>query len=79
MAEKAIVLTAPNTPAGFWVAPAMRHFARGEYQEALDDYNRAYIEQLSATHTFLATTLALLGRLDEARAEIAKYMKMRPG
>ena len=52
---------------------------RGEYQQAYEDFQKSYVEQLWLSHLDLAYTLPLLGRIDEAKAEAAALLKMRPG
>jgi adenylate cyclase len=77
-AEKAIKLTGPTAEPGWWLAPAQRHFHRGEYQEAYEAFERSYQESVWYSHLNLAYTLPFLGRIDEARAHVATLVKMYP-
>jgi hypothetical protein len=76
--RKAIRLTGPNASFSWWYAPAKRHWISSEYQEAYDDFRHAYVEGLWLTHLDQAYTLPFLGRLDEARARVAKLLNMMP-
>jgi len=78
LAEKAIKLMGPAAQPLWWWAPAKRHFFRGEYQEAYEAFQHAYIEGLWISQMDLAYTLAFLGRIDEARAHVAALLKMDP-
>jgi tetratricopeptide (TPR) repeat protein len=77
-AEKAIKLTGPAANWVWWLAPAKRHWFRGEYQEAYDAFQRSYQEWLWLSHLDLAYTLPFLGRTDEAKAHVATLLKMYP-
>jgi TolB-like protein len=77
-AEKAIKLTGPAAEQEWWYAPAKRHWIRGEYQEAYDDFQRSYRESSPDAHTDLAYTLPFLGRIDEAKAHVATILKLDP-
>jgi tetratricopeptide (TPR) repeat protein len=78
LAEKAIKLTGPSAEPEWWYAPAKRHWMRGEYQEAYDDFQRSYRESSPDAHTDLAYTLPFLGRIDEAKAHVATILKLDP-
>jgi class 3 adenylate cyclase/TolB-like protein len=77
-AEKAIKLTGASSEPEWWYAPAKRHWIRGEYQEAYDDFQRSYRESSPDAHTDLAYTLPFLGRIDEAKAHVATILKLDP-
>jgi tetratricopeptide (TPR) repeat protein len=77
-AEKAIKLMGPAAPWYFWLAPAKRHFFRGEYPEAYDAFQRAYMESFWVSHLDLAFVLPFLGRTDEAKEHVATLLKMYP-
>jgi TolB-like protein/tetratricopeptide (TPR) repeat protein len=77
-AEKAIKLRGPAASPQWWLAPAKRHWFRGEYQEAYDAFQRSYQEWFWLSHLDLAYTLPFLGRLDEAKAHVATLLKMYP-
>jgi len=79
LAEKAISLMGPNAPRWWWYAPAKRHWVRGEYQQAYEDFQKSYVEQIWLSHLDLAYTLPFLERIDEAKAHIAALLKMKPG
>jgi tetratricopeptide (TPR) repeat protein len=79
LAEKAISLMGPNAPRWWWYAPAKRHWVRGEYQQAFEDFQKSYVEQIWLSHLDLAYTLPFLGRIDEAKAHVAALLKMKPG
>jgi adenylate cyclase len=79
LAEKAISIMGPTAPKVWWYAPAKRHWVRGEYQRAYDDFQKSHIEQLWLSHLDLAYTLPFLGRIDEAKAQVAALLKMKPG
>ena len=70
MTQKAIRLAGPAAFPSWWTPSAMRHFDRGEYQAAYDDFQRAYIESLWTSHLHLAYTLVYVGRIDEAKAQL---------
>ena len=55
------------------------HLARGEYQEALADYRRAYVEQFWFSYMYLAVTLSLVGQLDEAKMQLPKLREKLAG
>jgi tetratricopeptide (TPR) repeat protein len=78
LAEKAIKLTGPAADPGYWLAPAKRHWFRGEYQEAYDAFQHSYVEWFWLSHLDLAYTLPFLGRIDEAKAHVATLLKMYP-
>jgi len=68
-AQKAIKLAGPAAFPYWWWSSAMRHFDRGEYQAAYDDFQRGYIESAWTSHLHLVYTLVYLGRLEEAKAQ----------
>jgi TolB-like protein len=78
LAEKAIRLAGPNASFLWWLGPAKRHWWRGEYQPALEDFLHAYIEGFWLSHLDQAYTLPFLGRLDDAKAQVAKLVKLWP-
>jgi adenylate cyclase len=78
LAEKAIKLTGPAASRFWWLAPAKRHWIRGEYQEAYEAFQHSYLEWFWLSHLDLAYTLPFLGRIDEAKAHIATLLKMYP-
>ncbi len=77
-AEKAIKLTGPAASPFWWLAPAKRHWFRGEYQEAYDAFQHSYLEWFWLSHLDLAYTLPFLGRTDEAKEHVATLLKMYP-
>jgi TolB-like protein len=79
LAERAIALTAPSTPRWWWWAAAKRAWARGDYQLAHDAFRESYVEQLWLSHLHMAYTLPFLDRVEEARAHVARLLKLRPG
>ncbi|MFK4502365.1 TolB-like protein [Bradyrhizobium japonicum] len=78
MAERAIRLAGPNASFAWWLAPAKRHWWKGEYQQALEDFRHAYLEGFWLSHLDQAYALPFLGRFDEAKAEVGKLLKLRP-
>jgi tetratricopeptide (TPR) repeat protein len=60
------------------LAPAKRHWFRGEYQEAYEAFQRSYQESMWLSHLDLAYTLPFLGRIDEAKGHVATLLKMYP-
>jgi class 3 adenylate cyclase/TolB-like protein len=79
MAEKALGLMGASAPRLWWYALAKRHWFRGEYQEAYEAFRRGYVEGLWLSHLNMAYALASLDRLDEAKAHVAKLLKLEPG
>jgi len=62
----------------WWWPAAKRAWFRGEYQEAYEDFERAYIESFWLSHLDLAYTLPFLSRIDEAKQHVAALLKMYP-
>ena len=78
LAEKALKLAGPSAAPYWWWPKAKRAWFRGEYQEAYEAFQRAYIESLWLSHLDLAYTLPFLGRVDEAKQHVAALLKMYP-
>ncbi len=78
LAEKALKLAGPSAAPYWWWPKAKRAWFRGEYQEAYEAFQRAYIESFWLSHLDLAYTLPFLGRLDEAKQHVAALLKMYP-
>ena len=79
MAEKAINLQ-PVHHKKFWhYAIAKNHYRLGEYQAAYDAFSRAFDDRNWLNHLQLAYTLPHLGRVEEARSEIAEVQRLFPG
>jgi adenylate cyclase len=78
LAEKAMKLAGPTAVPVWWWPAAKRAWFRGEYQEAYEDFQRAYIESFWLSHLDLAYTLPFLGRVDEAKQHVAALLKMYP-
>jgi adenylate cyclase len=77
-ADKAIKLAGPSAVPYWWWPAAKRAWFRGEYQEAYEGFQRAYIESFWLSHLDLAYTLPFLGRIDEAKQHVAALLKMYP-
>jgi TolB-like protein len=78
LAEKALKLAGPSAAPYWWWPKAKRAWFRGEYQEAYEAFQRAYIESFWLSHLDLAYTLPFLGRIDEAKQHVAALLKMYP-
>jgi adenylate cyclase len=78
LAEKALKLAGPAAAPYWWWAKAKRAWFRGEYQEAYEAFQRAYIESFWLSHLDLAYTLPFLGRVDEAKQHVGALLKMYP-
>lgn len=79
LAEKAIALTEPGNPRWWWWVVAKDFWFRGDYANALDRFQRAYVEQVWLSHLQMAYTLPFLDRTDEANAHVDTLLQMRPG
>jgi tetratricopeptide (TPR) repeat protein len=71
-------LAGPTAVPVWWWPAAKQAWFRGEYQEAYEDFQRAYIESFWLSHLDLAYTLPFLGRVDEAKQHVAELLKMYP-
>jgi tetratricopeptide (TPR) repeat protein len=78
IADKAIKLAGPSAIPFWWWPTAKRHWLRGEYPEAYEAFQHAYLESFWLSHLDLAYTLPFLGRVDEARQHVAALLKMYP-
>jgi TolB-like protein len=78
LAAKAIKLAGPTAAPPWWWPAAKRAWFRGEYEEAYEDFQRAYIESFWLSHLDLAYTLPFLGRIDEAKQHVAALLNMYP-
>jgi adenylate cyclase len=78
LAERAIKLAGPSAVPFWWWPKAKRAWFRGEYPEAYETFQRAYIESFWLSHLDLAYTLPFLGRIDEAKQHVAALLKMYP-
>ena len=78
LAEKALKLAGPSAAPDWWWPKAKRAWFRGDYPEAYEAFQRAYIESFWLSHLDLAYTLPFLGRVDEAKQHVAALLKMYP-
>jgi len=78
IAEKALALGGPGAPRWWWWATAKDHYRKGEYEQALEYFRRAYVDQNWLDHLHLAYTLPYVGKVEEARAEIPILLKLKP-
>ena len=78
LAEKALKLAGPSAVPIWWWPKAKRAWFRGDYPEAYEAFQRAYIESFWLSHLDLAYTLPFLGRVDEAKQHVAALLKMYP-
>ena len=78
LAEKALKLAGPSAVPIWWWPKAKRAWFRGDYPEAYEAFQRAYIESFWLSHLDLAYTLPFLGRIDEAKQHVAALLKMYP-
>jgi adenylate cyclase len=78
LAENAIKLAGPSAVPIWWWPKAKRAWFRGDYPEAYEAFQRAYIESFWLSHLDLAYTLPFLGRIDEAKQHVAALLKMYP-
>ena len=78
IAEKGIKLAGTAANPLWWWPSATRHFNRSEYQAAYDDFQRSYIESFWPSHLNIIFALVYLGRIDEAKAQLATMLKLFP-
>ena len=77
--ERALAIE-PRFYRRWWLfGPAKRHYARGEYEQALAGFRRAFNERNWISHLQLAYTLPHLGRMEEARRARAELEQLAPG
>ena len=69
----------PEPPDWYWFAFFSLHFARSEFEAALDMALRAQNEAFYWVHCMQATAYARLGMLDEARAAVQCLLALFPG
>ncbi len=64
----------------WWLFPiAKQHYARGEYEQALEVFQKAYNERNWLSHLQLAYTLPHLNRIEEAIVERKAFERLYPG
>jgi adenylate cyclase len=78
LAERALALAGPAAPRWWWGAIGEYHSWKGEYAKALEAFQKAYSEASWVDHIRRVFILALLGRVDDARAEIPALLKLKP-
>jgi len=73
----------PSDPTAFYVLTGlgMAHALQGRYEEAIALANASVVlyEDWDATYGVLVSANALLGRIDAARAGLAKFLQLLPG
>mgnify|MGYP000849621950 CR=1 FL=1 len=80
LVQKAMAMVAPAPGSRLWGwVIARRHWARGEYEQAYAAFLKFYIEQDWISHLDMAYALPSVGRIEEAKAEVATLQRMRPG
>ena len=77
LTERAMAIN-PGHPGWLHFAVFNRHFARGEYAEALGAARRANIREFMWMHFAIAASAARLGRLEDARAAAAEMIRLAP-
>jgi len=78
MVNRALELE-PRRYKKFWLfAPAKHHYNLGDFQSAYDGFMRAYNDRNWLSHLQLAYTLPYLGRIEEARTEVARVAELFP-
>jgi len=77
LTRKAMALS-PNYPRWCHFPAAIHHYFRGEYEQSLAETVQLEMTDFFWTQTFLAENYAQLGRMEQARAAIAKLLKLYP-
>jgi len=77
LTERAMVLNA-NHPGWYHFAPFNRHFALGNFEEALRSARRVNIPHFFWVHLAIATACGHLGRTDEGRQAIERMYALKP-
>jgi adenylate cyclase len=77
MALKAIRLSA-RSPGLFFYVPALDHYRKGEYTEALALAQKIDLPQFYRTHLLLAAIYGQLGRRGPAQAALSKLIELYP-
>lgn len=79
LVDKAVAIEPRHFRRWWLYAPALRHYQRGEYQQAYDVFMRSFNERNWLSHMQLAHTLPFLGRHDEAREAVKRLLLAQPG
>jgi tetratricopeptide (TPR) repeat protein len=79
LSKKAMRLNPHYPPLYEWTL-GHAYFLVGEYEQAVDTLQRVLDRNpaFHPAHIYLALSLARLGRVDEARAEVAEFTKLTP-
>ena len=77
LTQKGLAFAGPAAPPFFWGAIGDYYFRKGELAESLEYYRKAYTDNW-VDHMRLIIVLSLLGRIEEARAEVPAALKLRP-
>ena len=69
----------PAQPGLYRIVTSLRFYLDGQYEEALDEIEKANIPSVIHYHVILAMTHAQLGQTHEAAAEVREILKIDPG
>lgn len=78
LAEKGLALAGAGAARWWWWVVAKDYYRKGEYEKALEYFQRSYVEQNWLDHLHLVYTLPYVNRTEEARAQIDKLLKLKP-
>jgi tetratricopeptide (TPR) repeat protein len=78
LAEKALALAPTSHPRWWWWVVAKDHYRKGEYEKALEAFQRSYVEEHWLSQLQMAYTLPHLGKGDEARSHLDKLIALKP-
>jgi TolB-like protein len=79
LVETGIGMLGPDSPRYWWQAISGRQLIRGENQKAYESALKAYFEMNPQSSLYMAGLLAAIGRPEEAKAEVARLLKVNPG
>ena len=78
LVRKAATLN-PHHPGEYYFAFGKNHYRKGDYEQALSEFQKINMPGFFADPMALAYTYGQLGRMEEARAAVARVRELRPG
>lgn len=63
----------------WWMGPAKSQYAKGQYEQAMEYFLKAFDHRNWVSHLQIAYTLPWLGRIEEARQAVKDLHSLKPG